>query len=156
RAGEIAHLASTSRKTGPSSPVQGTGSGLCEKDTFLPTLAEGLERYSACMFRPEQFRTAAAAELGDEALDLGSLPRCSEAELADPKCPLVKPDKTKPIRWVRSFSLLDGKLVYVPAVVAYSRTGYLNKAERFWLSSSTGCAAHRSYESALLGALCEV
>src|SRR5262249_56461148 len=63
RAGEIAHLASTSRKTGPSSPVQGTGSGLCEKDTFLPALAEGLERYSACMFRPEQFRTAAADEL---------------------------------------------------------------------------------------------
>lgn len=108
------------------------------------------------MFRKEQFVWATAEELANEAMDLHSIPRCSQAELAHPKCPLRNPDPGKPIRWVRGLSLLDGRVMFVPAVMAFSRVGYASSAERFWLSTSTGCAAHVSYETALFGGICEI
>jgi ribosomal protein S12 methylthiotransferase accessory factor len=136
--------------------IRAAGSGLDEESALIPALAEGLERYSLCVFRSEQFTWATANELGQEALDLDTLPRCSASELAHPKCPLVLPDKSKRIRWVRGLSLFNGRLVWVPAVLAYSHAGYAVPDEKFWLPISTGCAAHASYERALLAGLYEV
>lgn len=136
--------------------VLGAGAGLDQDEALCPALAEALERYSTCIFRQEQFIRATANELGGEALDLDTVPCCSPTELAHPKCPLVRPDKTKPIRWVRGISLFDGRICYIPAIMAYSHAGIATPAERFWLPTSTGCAAHVSYERALLSGLYEV
>src|SRR5262245_26265981 len=136
--------------------LAGAGTGFDDEDGLRPALAEGLERYCAAMFRKEQFLRATAEELGAEALDLDTIPRCSRAELAHPLCPLVAPDKKAPIRWVRGVSLLDGRLVYVPAVMVYLYIGSASPAERIWLTITTGCAAHVSYERALVGAILEV
>lgn len=136
--------------------IRAGGTGLDAEAALIPALAEGLERYSAAVFRNEQFISATAESLGDEALDLDDVPRCSATELAHPKCPLVLPDKTKQIRWVKALSLLDGRIVHVPAVMVYSHVGYAVPEERFWLQISTGCAAHISYEQALLAGICEV
>jgi len=136
--------------------VHGAGAGLSYEEALIPALAEGLERYSTCVFRSEQFVWAAAGELGIGALDLDTVPRCSVTELAHPKCPLILPDKTKPIRWVRGLSALDGSVKYIPVVMVYSHAGFAVSGERFWISISTGCAAHVSYESALFAGICEV
>ena len=136
--------------------VNAGGSGLCTGDALLPALVEGLERYSAGICRETQLIEASAEELGEEAIDLDSIPRCSQRELAHPKCPLILPDKRQAIRWVRGLSLMDGRTAYVPAVMVYSHIINVQPSERFWLPISTGCAAHTTYEEALLGGICEV
>jgi len=136
--------------------VDGSGSALTEEENLLPSLAEGLERYCTSVFSPEQFISASAEELGNAALDLASIPVCSSKELANPRCPLTAPDKKTPIRWIKAISLLDGRLIYVPAIMVYLHTGYATPGERIWIPITTGCGAHRSYERALLAGILEV
>jgi ribosomal protein S12 methylthiotransferase accessory factor len=136
--------------------VAGSGVGLNSFETMVPVLGESLERYCTCVFTKDQLVTATADELGNEALNLETIPVCSTAELSHPRCPLVVPDKKAPIRWVRGMSLLDGRLVYVPVVMAFIHAGCASPAEHFWFQITTGCAAHVSYERALMAAILEV
>jgi ribosomal protein S12 methylthiotransferase accessory factor len=126
-----------------------------ERALFL-AIAEGLERYSASTYRADQFVRASGADLGASALDLESIPACSQRELSSPFCPLSLPTKHEPIRWVRGISLLDGRLTYLPAVMVYLHVRPETPAERIWLPISTGCAAHETYEKALVHAILEV
>jgi ribosomal protein S12 methylthiotransferase accessory factor len=119
-------------------------------------LAESLERYATCVYSEEQFVWATAEELGAEALDLDTCPRCSAAELADPACIVVEPDKRLPMRWVRGISLMSGAPRWIPAVMVYLHIPALSIGERFTLPISTGCATHTSVEQALVNGLCEV
>jgi ribosomal protein S12 methylthiotransferase accessory factor len=135
--------------------VRAAGAGLDEESAFIPALAEGLERYSLATFSSEQFIWATASELGEDALDLDTLPVCSPAELAHPRAPLVLPDKSRRIRWVRGLSLFEGRPIWLPVVLAYSHVGYAVPEERFWFPISTGCAAHVSYQRALVGGIYE-
>jgi ribosomal protein S12 methylthiotransferase accessory factor len=137
-------------------PIRASGSGLDESSAMIPTLAEGLERYSTAVYRAEQFIWATASELSSEAIDLDTLPRCSTSELMHPKCPLRLPDKEQKIRWVRGIALQDGSLCWIPAIMVYSHIGYTVPAEKFWMPISTGCAAHSSYQSAIRNAIYEL
>jgi len=142
----------------PNAPltVSGAGTGLDADQALIPAIVEGLERYCACVYSSEQFVSASANELGDRALNLDTIPRCSAAELSNPRCPLVAPEKDAPIRWVQSLSLLDGRIVYVPAAMTYLCAGFASRAERICVPISTGCAAHTSYPQAILAAILEV
>lgn len=132
------------------------GSGLNDDDALIPAIAEGLERYSMGCVRDRQLIVASAEELGNKALDLNSIPKCSETELENSKCPLGLAAKNVPIRWVRGVSLSDFREVYIPAVMVFSHLGGLQASERFWLPISTGCAAHVEFRQALVNGLCEV
>ncbi|HLJ88659.1 MAG TPA: YcaO-like family protein [Candidatus Angelobacter sp.] len=136
--------------------LSGCGTDINDGDALFLAAAEGLERYCACIYEESNFVVAAANDLGDEALDLDTIPRCSEAELSHPKCPLVRPRNNAPIRWVRGISLMTGKTKYLPVVMVYLFAGYASAAERFWLPITTGCAAHESYASAILSGILEV
>ncbi|MFC4534585.1 YcaO-like family protein [Sphaerisporangium dianthi] len=135
--------------------LDGAGSGLAEDNARLTATVEAIERYSSCLWDPEQFIWASARSLGDEALDLNRVPRCSESELADPACPLVAPDLDAPMRWVRGVDLASGEPRWLPAVMVYLHIPVVSRGERFWLPISTGTAAHFDYDSALLGAVLE-
>jgi len=132
------------------------GVGLDDAESTLPALGEALERYCACIYSEEQFISATAIELGSDALDLDTVARCSKTELSHPKCPLVVPDKKQPMQWVAGVSLLDGRRIYVPAALVYLFPAFAAQAERFWFPITTGCAAHVSYERALINAILEV
>lgn len=136
--------------------IHGSGTGLTEEEATIPALAEAVERHAAATFYEEQFfwHTAIAAEC--RVLDLDTVPRCSDKEMADPHCSLSLAVKDKPIRWVKGLCLHTGEVVLVPAVMVYSHAGWRGPQERFWLPISTGCAAHGSYEDAVLTGLCEV
>jgi ribosomal protein S12 methylthiotransferase accessory factor len=136
--------------------LNGAGGALEPELGRVRAIAEGLERYASCVFDERQFLWATGEELGDEALDLDTVPRCSAAELAHPRCPLLAPDKRAPIRWVRGVSLFDARPVWVPAVMVYLKLSALGSGEWFHLPISTGCAAHVTLEQALLGGVCEV
>ena len=135
--------------------LNGTGAALDEEGTWVPALAEALERHCATVFSEDEFIWASANELGDRAVDLDSFPVCSERELQNPACPLVAPNKAEKIRWIQGLSLDNGELVYLPLVSVHI-TQPAVRSERFLSPISTGCAAHESYEAALLSAILEV
>jgi len=141
---------------GDTSAYNGAGGSIDPDMARIRAIAEGLERYSSCVFDERQFVWATGNELGREALDLDTIPRCSTSELAHPRCPIAAPSKRAPIRWVRGVSLLDGRPAWVPAVMVFMKLAPLSAAERITLQISTGCAAHISLEHALLSGLSEV
>src|SRR5439155_7301861 len=80
--------------------IDGAGGDAEPQRAAFLAVAESLERYSSCAWRPDRVIWATARELGDEAVDLDAWPRCSATELADPACTLLPPDPDGPMRWV--------------------------------------------------------
>lgn len=134
--------------------IGGAGADLDPEMAWLRAVIEGAERYASMVHSPEDFVIATAHDLGHQALDLDTVPRCSANEYTDPKCPLEPASKDAPIRWIAGHSLVTGKMVYVPAVMTHL---YLpaRPGERFWLPISTGVAAHTDLAAALTSAICE-
>ena len=60
----------------------------------LIAISEAMERYSALVFDERRFVTASAKDLGENALDLDSVARCSARELHRPGCPIIPADTT--------------------------------------------------------------
>lgn len=136
--------------------LNGAGGDVDPDLSRIKAIAEGLERYSSCVYDERQFIWATAEELGDEALDLDTLPRCSATELAHARCPVLAPDKSAPLRWVRGISLTDSRPIWIPAILVYLQITPLSAGERIAMPISTGCAAHLTLEQALLSGLFEV
>jgi ribosomal protein S12 methylthiotransferase accessory factor len=133
----------------------GSGADTDLELAWLRAVMEGAERYATMAYSLDEFIVASANELGTAALDLDTIPRCSDAELADPKCPFVRADKGKPIRWARAHSLVDRRERLVPAVMTHLYFRPMPE-ENFWQMISTGVAAHVTLEAALVSAICEV
>jgi ribosomal protein S12 methylthiotransferase accessory factor len=134
--------------------IGGAGSDLEPEITWVKAVAEAAERYATIAFDERDFVVASGDELGDAAIDLDRIPRCSARELADPRCPLRAPDRAAPIRWVRGWSLTARRERYVPAIMTHL---YLTPRpeERFWIPISTGVATHVEPSAALVSAICE-
>lgn len=136
--------------------IGGAGGDVDADLAWVRAVAEAAERYSSMVFSEEEFVVASANELGKGALDLNTIPRCSDRELADPVMRSLRlADASLPIRWVRGLSLVTREETLIPAILTYM---YVHPwpAERFWYSVSTGVAAHTNPVSAILAALCEV
>jgi ribosomal protein S12 methylthiotransferase accessory factor len=119
-------------------------------------LMEAFERYAAAAGSDRHWVTCPAIEMGRDAIDLEDLARCAESETAASDFPLTPWDPADPLRWVRGWSLVTGRDVWVPAVMSHLGITPNHRVERFWLQSSSGCAAGRSEEEALLGACFEL
>ena len=141
---QAAHLVSTA------------GTSQHKERSVLVARAEAMERYCAGFGREGVHTIASARTLGDRALDLRHVARCSERELAHPKNVLHIPRLDDTMRWVAGLNLVSGETVYIPSVMAYSPCRWRYEGERFWLPISTGCAAHETYAKALFGGICEV
>lgn len=137
--------------------ASGSGSAIDENPALANTraVAEALERYASMVVLEEEVLLATADELGEDALDLDTVPRCSDREYADSLCPVQRPRKDLPIRWVKSLRLSDGRPVWVPLVMSHL---YIQPrpGERFWLQISTGVAAHTDPIQAIVSAAFEV
>jgi ribosomal protein S12 methylthiotransferase accessory factor len=139
----------------PEAVLGGSGVDVDNRTAWLCAVVEGAERYANCVHSPEDFVVATAADLGDSAMDLDRLPRCSDREYADPKCPLVKPERNLPLRWARGYSLIDRCERFVPAILTHLFLTPM-PGERITIPISTGVAAHTSLAAALVSAICEV
>lgn len=148
------HIAGFDGRDARNDSLGGAGADRDPEQAWVRAVVEGAERYCCMVYDAADFVTASADELGDQALDLDRVPRCSTREYRDPACPLVKPDRRAPIRWVRGYSLVHERECYVPAVMTflYFRP---QPTERFWQPISTGVAAHTSLPAALVAAICE-
>jgi ribosomal protein S12 methylthiotransferase accessory factor len=121
----------------------------------LLAVSEALERYASNTIDEDTLTTASATDLGDDALDLDRVPRCSARERRRPGCPVGKADKKERIRWLKGVDLHSGADAFVPAVMASLGLGRL-PTERFWMPISTGAAAHVTAEAAVVNGICEV
>ncbi|MFI0712209.1 YcaO-like family protein [Streptomyces inhibens] len=141
----------------PSQPdgLDGAGGGTDPEQARLIGLAEALERYTNSFYQSELVRWATAEELGDEAVDLDVLPRCSPTELADEAAWLIQPDKSLPQRWVRGWSLTRERPVWVPVSYVWLFTRHEAIGERIAHPVSTGCAIHYDLHQALVNGVCE-
>ncbi|MEV0732755.1 YcaO-like family protein [Polymorphospora sp. NPDC050346] len=136
--------------------LDGAGGDLDAARAAHLAVAEAVERYSSCAVDPDRTIRASADELGAEAVDLDSWPRCSPTELADPRCGLVAPDRAAPRRWVRGWSLTADRPVYVPAAHVWLKNPPESAAEAVTNPTSTGCAAHTDPVAAVVAGLLEV
>ncbi|MES0824967.1 YcaO-like family protein [Ruegeria sp. SCP11] len=132
----------------------GIGSGGDPELALLRAVVEAAERYACLIYDETDFLVCSAASLKDKALNFQSFATCSDAELSHPKCPLKAFSEDEEIRWVRGFSLVDDRDVFVPAIMVHlsmvPRAG-----ELFWLQISTGAAGHTNPASALVSGICE-
>lgn len=149
------HVSSPHGTDARQEPLGGAGADSSRELAWVRAVVEGAERYASMAHDARDFVTASAHELGRGALDLDTIPGCSDKEYADPACPFRRPDKAVPIRWTRGFSLVDRCERYVPAVMTHL---YFKPqpTEMFWQMISTGIAAHTSVAAALVSAICEV
>jgi ribosomal protein S12 methylthiotransferase accessory factor len=95
-------------------------------------------------------------DIGPDALDLTDAAHCAASEIAAADFPLATWDPTEPLRWVRGWSLIDGRDVWVPAVMTHLGVTPAHPIERFWLQTSSGAAAGVTQEQALLAACFEL
>ena len=140
----------------PGNSLSGAGSSLDRVWARAKAACEALERYSNYVPPRTEFVVASRDELGDEALDLELFPRCSAAEYANPRNPLVPPSNQATMRWVRGRSLITGRPCWVPAIAVYLGLSFDYPGEAFLLPISTGSALAASYEQAMVSAICEV
>lgn len=134
--------------------IDGAGGSVRSAQARLLSIAEAIERYSSCSYDDRQFLWATAAELGDDAVNLQTLPLLSDAEVAPG--PWVRPDPSARIRWVKAVRLGDDRVCWIPAVLAYLHLPFEAPAEQFTLPISTGCAIHEDPLAAILSGLLEV
>ena len=134
----------------------GAGVGKNVNDCLVPAVVEALERQAAAYIDERILVVSSQEDLGEEALNLSNIHRCSDLEVSDPKCPLLQPNNHLPLRWVQGIRLHDGKPMYIPLVLTHLCKHFSFEGERFFLPISTGCAGHTSYDNALLGGLLEV
>ena len=127
-----------------------------DRDPRIAAMAEGAERYAGLAFLDDGSVVARADELPGPALDLTTIPRCSDQEYADATCMLRPVDLAAKIRWVAGIDAATGEDCWLPAVMAHYGRGYAADTERFWYRISTGYAVHFDPAEALLRGVCEV
>jgi len=134
----------------------GAGGALTRERATLVSIAESLERYSACAWAPDDVFFATEREVGDAAVGPRRFPQCSSAELAHPASGLAPYDPRLPIRWRRAWSLTHRREVCVPANQVYLRFPTFSRSELWTHGVSTGTAVHSDVRLAVLNGLQEV
>jgi ribosomal protein S12 methylthiotransferase accessory factor len=153
--GDLSALPMDSRREAYQSQA-GTGRTYLDLErSRVLAVGEALERYAEVTVEDGMQLSSSASALGDRAMDLDLVARCSKRELSHPGCPLTVPDKTEPIRWLPAVDMHTGSVRLVPAVMSCLCL-YPSPAERFWTPISTGGAAHTSLEAAVVSGICEV
>jgi ribosomal protein S12 methylthiotransferase accessory factor len=140
------------------SSVAGYGTAVVPAMAEIRALAEALERYCSLMPPPSaDVLQATADQLGADALDLTTLPRCSDDERSRsaPHTRLREAGVHAVMPWVRGYSLTRGRHVWVPLTAVY--LGLPTPLdEHIAFPISTGFAAGIDYEQAILAAALEV
>lgn len=133
----------------------GSGSGTDPDLARLISMVEALERYSSCV--PDtNLEIATPGSSPDRRWTLERLPRCTDKELAHPKCAVTALHCHSRIRWTHAFNMMSGEPVPIPAHLVWLHLPPVTRAERFTMPISTGCAAHFDIWKATSNALCEV
>lgn len=159
--GALEHVVpSVARAASGGANVQIGGAGTSQDRKLAADIAavEGLERYSSCVWDDLPVYWATERQMRQEKenhLDIMTLPRVGEAELARGTTILTRPHLDYPLRWIRGVDLHTREPAWVPLICTYLFVAPMALGERIWNPISTGCATHTSVDSALLAGLLE-
>lgn len=133
--------------------LYGSGSSTQRDLARAKAICESIERYCNYSFDPRRCIVASRDELGDEAMDLRRFPRGLPGEYAG--APGL-PHNDQPIRWLRGYSLTDGRERWVPFGAACIASPFAYIGEAFTQPITTGTALAASYERAAVTAILEL
>ena len=136
--------------------LSGAGSSLYRDQAEIKAYCEALERYCTVVFNPDAITVATRQELGDDAIDLETLPRGRDEEYRHPLTYLVPPNNSAEMRWIQGYSLISGKPKWVPMGMVYISSAHYYRGEAFYPPITTGCALAASYEQAIISGAQEV
>jgi thiazole/oxazole-forming peptide maturase SagD family component len=140
------------------------GVGLSLDNAIVRTLGESVERYAqltAAIYQEHIIRFTtrdALAAAGHRVLKTQQLVMFDAAQHARPNFPFTPFRPDMPIGWVEGSSLFGGDACWIPAQAAF--VGYLARSHlgesRIVSGVTTGSAAHRTHDRALLNAILEL
>jgi ribosomal protein S12 methylthiotransferase accessory factor len=135
--------------------VPANGVAFSAEQALWRVLGEACERYTAGIYSEDSFVTASRRELGSDALPVENLIGFSARQYARDNFPFVPFDPDARIRWTQGSCLTRSQPVWIPAALVYLGYEIISPAELFYPCLSTGLAAGRTLEQALLAGLCE-
>nr|UBK24772.1 McmD2 [Thermoactinomyces sp.] len=139
---------------------QRTGAGAGENRTVAQAAAvgEGLERFAASLYDPEQLIWASWKEIARdrEALHPSSFQFYSAKQLEQQNFRFQAIDEDSPLRWTKTYDWATKQDVWVPAALVYLPYRYRKGEARIMPAISTGLAAGPNLEAAVLTSLYEV
>jgi ribosomal protein S12 methylthiotransferase accessory factor len=133
-----------------------TGASINRHEAKVKAIGEAIERYCGSLYFDDEIIFDTFQNLGDKAVNPLSFPTCSKKEYNNPKNYLSKPREDLTLGWVSAKSIQRKRNVLVPASYVYLTYQPRTKDEIITLPISTGLAAGRSFDKAVLGGICEV
>ncbi|MFA5841964.1 MAG: YcaO-like family protein [Candidatus Paceibacterota bacterium] len=138
---------------------QGSGTGGTKNEALMLATAEALERYSTAVWGSKNIVRGSYVNLaGKGAIDPRQFSFFSDNQLKNGNFSKSLISETKEIGWVSARSILDKDAKYlIPAQLAYLFYENVEPNDCHFMGVSTsGVAAHSSYNRAAYRALCEV
>lgn len=118
-------------------------------------LGEACERYAAGIYAEHRLITASRYQVGSRALPIEELILFSDRQYAREGFSFARFDPSLPVRWTQGVCLTRQQPVWIPAALVYLGYEAVASSELLCPSMSTGLAAGRTLEQALLAGLCE-
>jgi ribosomal protein S12 methylthiotransferase accessory factor len=135
--------------------LTGEGKGATQEDAVWSAIGEGIERYSASMWDPDQLLYAPMDDISSWAFDPRCLVLYDDEQYDDSTFPFARYDPSQPIHWSIGRWLDDQTRTAVPALATF--LGFpAPRSERFAQTTSNGLAAGSSLETATLSAIYEL
>jgi ribosomal protein S12 methylthiotransferase accessory factor len=142
----------------PRRPVIAYGGSLfSEEEALWTALGETIERYAFFNFNPpkKQIVSKSYSEIRDQALDIFTLAGI-DPQLRE-KQKILQFNESTIFKWVEGFSLTQNKKLLIPQQLASAFNHRLHEAEpQIRPAVTTGAAAHRTLEDALVGGIREL
>jgi len=132
------------------------GAGLTRAEAASAAVGEALERYSATFVPHVELVTAAARELGDDAVAPERFALFSGAQYATARFPFQPFTSETRVPWVRGYSLPDRSPAWLPAELVFLGDVGGSGSPRIGYATSSGMACAETLEQGLMRGLCEL
>ena len=136
-----------------------SGCSLNQEEAIKKAFGEAIERYCLAVYKEDDFIKATYDKMGDRAIDLYSIVNFSEnqlnSEFKDNRYDFLKYNKFTEFNWVKGYSLIQQKEIYIPAQLVYVPYNY-NNEKLINFPISTGAALGTSLSFALYRGICEI
>lgn len=144
--------------TSATDSVTGSSIAFSQEESYLATIGEYCERYSASVLNENATRNASYSELssaGINALHPKKLSLYSKKQYKSKDLRIAPLEVDDVILWAEGFDYLKEEPIWVPAFLAYLGLASHTAKKRYLMSTSTGLASHNSIENAMLSGLLE-
>lgn len=139
-------------------PERGGAAGITYEHAYMASIGEAIERYCCAIYNPEELVFGSYKELSKNVLAVhpNDFALFSKKQYNQKNFPYMPFTESTRVSWVRSFSLVHKKDIYIPAQMVFLPFARRRKEVPLCPITSTGLAAGPSLEFAILTALYEI